>query len=130
MLKKPGFGLDQVITYLFQKLIFHFIFVFIHFSDKSEAQEMLKDIEASESQSCLAMIGEWEELPVEMEFKTISCFEPNNYVCEVRVQTVTYYAWFIANWFSVLMVNITLYILINQSTLSLFTSRYSLFSFL
>ena len=68
---------------------------------------MLKDIEASESQSCLAMIGEWEELPVEMEFKTISCFEPNKYVCEVRVQTVTYYAWFIANWFSDLMVNIT-----------------------
>ena len=91
---------------------------------------MLKDIEASESQSCLAMIGEWEELPVEMEFKTISCFEPNNYVCEVRVQTVTYYAWFIANWFSVLMVKITVISFIShQNTMSLFTFRYSLFSF-
>jgi len=82
-------------------------------SNKSEAQEMLKDIEASESQSCLAMIGEWEELPVEMEFKTISCFEPNNYVCEVRVQTVTYYAWFIANWFSVLMVFLVFILMIS-----------------
>jgi len=53
-----------------------------------------------ESQSCLT---------IEMDLNSTtymraSCFTASNYVCEVRVQTVTYYAWFLANWFSVLMV--------------------------
>ncbi len=37
-------------------------------------------------------------------FIRTSCYDKSQYMCEVRVQTVTYFAWFMANWFSVLLV--------------------------
>ncbi len=37
--------------------------------------------------------------------KSVNCMDSHStYVCEARVQTVTYYAWFMANWFTFLLV--------------------------
>jgi hypothetical protein len=37
--------------------------------------------------------------------KSVNCMASHStYVCEARVQTVTYYAWFMANWFTFLLV--------------------------
>jgi hypothetical protein len=42
--------------------------------------------------------------------KPVSCIDSHaTYVCEARVQTVTYYAWFVANWFTFLLVRIFYY---------------------
>ena len=39
------------------------------------------------------------------ELVAVSCIEPQaSYACEIRVQTVTYYAWFVANWFTFLLI--------------------------
>ncbi len=40
-------------------------------------------------------------------FQTVSCIEQSTFVCELRVETVTYFAWFVANWFSVLLVRLS-----------------------
>lgn len=46
-------------------------------------------------------------------FVTVSCYKPMNYICEMRVQTVTYYAWFVANWFSILLVFLVIVLLVS-----------------
>lgn len=51
-------------------------------------------------------------------YSRVSCLEKANFACELRVETVTYFAWFVANWFSVLLVNsanIDLSVLLSKS---------------
>ena len=88
------------------------IFKNIPFSlDKTFDDATVDKISGYESHSCLTI-----EMVLESNsptFMRASCFNTSNYVCEVRVQTVTYYAWFLANWFSVLMVN-SIYKILNR----------------
>jgi len=62
--------------------------------------DTVKNIQGYENLPCLTI----EVTNETTTYVRASCFSDSNYVCEVRVQTVTYYAWFLANWFSVLMV--------------------------
>ncbi len=49
----------------------------------------------------------------------VSCLDKqSHFVCEVRVQTVTYFAWFVANWFTFLL--IFLLIVLVSMSLNLF----------
>lgn len=43
-----------------------------------------------------------------LTFKPIECNQPRLAMCEVRVQTVTYLAWFYSNWLSFLLVMLTI----------------------
>lgn len=47
--------------------------------------------------SCLA-------IDVNGEFFTLPCDQKSIYACEARVQTVEWMAWFVGNWFSLLLV--------------------------
>jgi hypothetical protein len=73
------------------------------------------DFGVNASKQCLSVSMIEHEDKLEVEFvtqlpfhkpalKAVSCFDKTNYACELRVQTVTYFAWFVANWFSVLLV--------------------------
>lgn len=50
-----------------------------------------------------------------------NCFDEMSFICETRVQTVAYYAWFVANWFSLLLVFLVVVLLIS---LCITTSMY------
>ena len=41
--------------------------------------------------------------PFGADLSAIACNTPGSYVCEARVQTVTYYTWFVANWVDLLL---------------------------
>ena len=41
-----------------------------------------------------------DQAPILLEAK---CFEPSPFLCEARVQTVTYYTWFSSNWVDFLL---------------------------
>jgi len=57
-------------------------------------------------------------------FTSIDCLEEHSFICEVRVETVTYFAWFIANWFSLLLVFLVVVLLISLCiTTSMFRQR-------
>ena len=63
------------------------------------------------NKSCLAVWNHMELIDPTitngtLTYKNVACFDASRYICELRVETVTYYAWFVANWFSVLMVRI------------------------
>jgi len=76
-------------------------------ANKTFDDATIEQISGYESLSCLTIEMYHDQVVLESNsttFMRASCFNTSNYVCEVRVQTVTYYAWFLANWFSVLMV--------------------------
>jgi len=57
-------------------------------------------------------------------FTSVNCLEEHPFICEVRVETVTYFAWFIANWFSLLLVFLVVVLLISLCiTTSMFRQR-------
>jgi len=60
--------------------------------------------------------------PSEMTFKAVECNQPIRAMCEARVQTVTYLAWFYSNWLSFLLVLLTILLL---SALCISVFRYS-----
>ena len=72
-------------------------------------------IEEDDEGSCLAF-----DIEANV-FQTVSCIEQSTLVCELRVETVTYFAWFVANWFSVLLVFLVVVLLIS---LCISTSMY------
>lgn len=65
--------------------------------------------------SCLALKRNQSLLEV------VSCTDKMSFACEQRVQTVSYYAWFVANWFSLLLVFLVVVLLIS---LCITTSMY------
>ena len=84
--------------------------------DKTFDDATIEQISGYESLSCLTIEMYHDQVVLESNsttFMRASCFNTSNYVCEVRVQTVTYYAWILANWFSVLMVN-AIYKILNR----------------
>jgi len=57
-------------------------------------------------------------------FSSTDCLKEQHFICEVRVETVTYFAWFIANWFSLLLVFLVVVLLISLCiTTSMFRQR-------
>merc|ERR1719411_1917660 len=57
-------------------------------------------------------------------FESIDCLEHQIFICELRVETVTYFAWFVANWFSLLLVFLVVVLLISLCiTTSMFRQR-------
>jgi len=57
-------------------------------------------------------------------YSSVDCLEDQPFVCELRVETVTYFAWFIANWFSLLLVFLVVVLLISLCiTTSMFRQR-------
>jgi len=57
-------------------------------------------------------------------FSSADCLEERTYICELRVETVTYFAWFVANWFSLLLVFLVVVLLISLCiTTSMFRQR-------
>jgi len=57
-------------------------------------------------------------------FNSADCLEERTYICELRVETVTYFAWFVANWFSLLLVFLVVVLLISLCiTTSMFRQR-------
>lgn len=57
-------------------------------------------------------------------YGSVDCLEDQPFVCELRVETVTYFAWFIANWFSLLLVFLVVVLLISLCiTTSMFRQR-------
>ena len=73
------------------------------FSDKTFNQDFFQVDVANGS--CLSLTLDPESGSMNESFVTVSCYDSFNYICEMRVQTVTYYAWFVANWFSILLVS-------------------------
>merc|ERR1711997_599518 len=58
-------------------------------------------------------------------FSSTDCLKEQHFICEVRVETVTYFAWFIANWFSLLLVFLVVVLLISLCiTTSMFRQRH------
>merc|ERR1712204_129337 len=54
-----------------------------------------------------------------------NCLEEQSFICELRVETVTYFAWFVANWFSLLLVFLVVVLLISLCiTTSMFRQRH------
>jgi len=57
-------------------------------------------------------------------FESIDCLDHQIFICELRVETVTYFAWFVANWFSLLLVFLVVVLLISLCiTTSMFRQR-------
>jgi len=66
--------------------------------------------------SCLSLNDE--------KYESTNCLEEQIYICELRVETVTYFAWFLANWFSLLLVFLVVVLLISLCvTTSMFRQR-------
>ena len=94
---------NQMIFFMkFLKIGTYILFLLL---DNTFTNDTVKNIQGYENLPCLTI----EVTNETTTYVRASCFSDSNYVCEVRVQTVTYYAWFLANWFSVLMVNNVLF---------------------
>jgi len=61
---------------------------------------------ANVTEQCLAA-DLWDVAMDVHRFKPVKCNQPIRAMCEVRVQTVTYIAWFYSNWLSFLLVMMT-----------------------
>merc|ERR1712083_999917 len=58
-------------------------------------------------------------------FSSADCLEERSFICELRVETVTYFAWFVANWFSLILVFLVVVLLISLCiTTSMFRQRH------
>jgi len=85
-------------------------------SNKSIDSDMLNVNKTQMEGSCLTMQG--------TIFNSNNCLEEHTFICEMRVETVTYFAWFVANWFSLLLVFLVVVLLISLCiTTSMFRQR-------
>lgn len=90
-------------------------------SNKSFDMTLLDDMNETESGSCLSI--HFDELSGGY-FETVPCSQKSNFICEMRVETVTYFAWFVANWFSLLLVFLVVVLLISLCvTTTMFRNR-------
>jgi len=86
-------------------------------SNKSIDSEMLNLGNTTMEGSCLTVVQD-------TIFSSTECLEEHTYICELRVETVTYFAWFVANWFSLLLVFLVVVLLISLCiTTSMFRQR-------
>merc|ERR1712142_61473 len=63
-------------------------------------------------EQCLALVAPTGNSSEPIKFRSVECNQPDmGAICEVRVQTVTYLAWFYSNWLSFLLVLMTVLLL-------------------
>ena len=49
----------------------------------------------------------------QLTWTAVECNGQNDVLCEIRVETVTYYAWFYTNWLSVILMILTIILLVS-----------------
>jgi len=103
------------VTFFTSALYFSFETEWRWMSESNNSQFDHEEVELSGS--CLSLN--------DGSMESTNCLEEQSFICELRVETVTYFAWFVANWFSLLLVFLVVVLLISLCvTTSMFRQRH------